>query len=165
MLNYVKSHLSDKKAPWQTSIPMLAFIVVLFTITFPSMTARSLRVSHIPGELSKSSVNNLRLNGESFPDQDKSKQKILLLRLTRRGFEPKEITAPPGNYFLVVHNISELDSTEIILKQESGSRLRQKQMSKEQLKLRERVELAPGRYILTEASHPNWVCNITITNK
>jgi hypothetical protein len=164
MLNYIKSYLLDKKVRWQISIPMLALIAFLLFMTLPSMTARSFRVSYTPRELSKSSVNNPRSNRESFLEQDKSKQKTLLLRLTRGGFEPKEITAPPGNYFLVVHNISELDSTEIILKQSSGARLLQKQMSKEHLKLRERVDLPPGQYILTEASHPNWICNITISN-
>lgn len=99
---------------------------------------------------------------EKTEQQASQKVKVISLRLTRQGFEPAEVTSPAGAYFLTIQNSTELNVVELKLSREAGPRLRTARISKENLRWRDRVELTPGRYMLTESNHPNWVCQIRI---
>lgn len=78
------------------------------------------------------------------------------------GFEPKEISRPPGPFFLALDNRSRLDQVEVSLDRESGPKVQATGVSKNKTKWREKMTLPPGTYLLREASHPEWVCRITI---
>lgn len=87
-----------------------------------------------------------------------------LITINPTGFEPKEITRPKGEFILAVDNRSGLG--EVFLQLERalpGDHLKDVRVSRKQLDWRERVDLDPGRYLLTEANHPGWACSITIT--
>ncbi|MCA1629738.1 MAG: hypothetical protein LC785_14170 [Acidobacteria bacterium] len=82
------------------------------------------------------------------------------------GFEPTEITRPAGRVLLVVNDRSGLDSLDLRLDAGALPRLfevRVPRDTKGRREWRQLVLLAPGRYVLTEAGHPEWVCRITIT--
>jgi hypothetical protein len=82
------------------------------------------------------------------------------------GFEPSEITRPAGRVLLFVNDRSGLDSLDLRLDVESLQRLYEVRVprdTKGKHEWRQVVALVPGRYILTEAGHPDWVCRITIT--
>jgi hypothetical protein len=87
----------------------------------------------------------------------------VLVTITRFGFEPRELTRPQGRFFLEVDNRSELSEVDLRLNVEHGNRLHRKRVPREQLDWIEPLDLRPGRYTLTEANHPEWVCPITIT--
>ena len=86
-----------------------------------------------------------------------------LLVLRSEGFKPNEITRPPGRFLLALQNHSSVEEISLVLKQESGASMRQVRMAKRQSKLKEILELPPGRYVLTETNHPEWTCTIVIT--
>lgn len=86
---------------------------------------------------------------------------VLTIRPT--GFEPSELTRPQGRFLLAVNNRSGLAEVNLRLDRVAGNRLREVRVPRNKLDWREFVELPPGRYLLTEAGQPNWVCSITIT--
>jgi hypothetical protein len=46
---------------------------------------------------------------------------------------------------------------------EAGERLHEVRATREQPDWNELEDLQPGRYLLTEASHTEWVCRVTVT--
>lgn len=88
-----------------------------------------------------------------------------LVTLRPQGFEPSSITRPEGRFVLAINNRSGLREISVNLDRESGPRLRNIQMARAKRLWGEGIELPPGRYVLTEASHPKWICNITVTPK
>lgn len=86
-----------------------------------------------------------------------------MITLSRGGFQPKEITRPQGRFFLVVGNQGELQEVNLRLDRVAGGRLHEAKVSREEFGWTELLNLTPGRYQLSEAGHPDWVCNITIT--
>lgn len=86
-----------------------------------------------------------------------------LITLTPHGFEPVEITRPTGRFLLAVDNRSGVLDTTLRLDRETGDRLHEVRLPRGKLGWRNRAELPPGRYVLTEASHPAWTCRLTIT--
>lgn len=83
--------------------------------------------------------------------------------LTRFGFEPNTITRSSTKFLLSVENRSPLGDIELHLDRVAGLRLHQEQVAKERPEWRDFFTLEPGDYVLSEAGHPDWVCNIKIT--
>jgi hypothetical protein len=88
-----------------------------------------------------------------------------IITIRRGGFEPAEIIRPKGPVLWMVDNRSGLKDVSLHLDQEHGNRLRDMLVHREQLDWSETIDLPPGRYQLTEADHPDWICHITITAK
>ena len=85
-----------------------------------------------------------------------------LITLQQMGFEPNEIRRPQGVFVLGVDNRSGLEALDLRLVRADGQRLNVLQARKRKLSWREVVDLAPGQYLLSEANHPEWTCNVTI---
>jgi hypothetical protein len=85
-----------------------------------------------------------------------------LITLTPTGFYPSEITRPKGLFLLAVDNQIGNQGMALRLTRANGVREKEKSLVKGQLRWRELFDLNPGRYVLTEANHPNWICNINI---
>ena len=94
---------------------------------------------------------------------DQERVETELITITAVGFEPAEITRPQGSFFLEVDNRSGLAEVDLRLDSEQGHRVHQKSVQREQLDWYQPLDLHPGRYVLTEANHPDWVCRIIIT--
>jgi hypothetical protein len=102
---------------------------------------------------------------EATPNQEQANRlEAELLVLRAEGFHPKEITRPPGPFLLVVQNHSSAEEISLVLRQERGVAIREARTSRGLSKSRELVNLPPGRYVLTEANHPEWNCTIVITS-
>jgi hypothetical protein len=86
-----------------------------------------------------------------------------LITITPHGFEPREITRPQGRFLLLIDNRSGVAATALALTSEAGMRTHEMRVPREEPNWSEVVELPPGQYVLTEASHPRWSCRITIT--
>ena len=84
-----------------------------------------------------------------------------LVKLTAKGFEPAEITRPAGKFLLGVTNRTGLPELSLRLIHESRRSVDGKRLGRE-ISWRRVLDLPPGRYALREASHPDWVCRITI---
>lgn len=85
-----------------------------------------------------------------------------LLVLRSDGFQPREIKRPQGKFLLAIQNQSGEEEPAFILRREDGESIRQVRVSKRQSKYRELVNLPPGRYVLAEANHSDWMCRIII---
>lgn len=79
------------------------------------------------------------------------------------GFEPAQITRPQGEFILAADNLSGLREVTLVLERERGERVRERRVTLQQFKWRQRLDLRPGRYVLREAGHPDWIFTLTIT--
>lgn len=86
-----------------------------------------------------------------------------IITVLPRGFEPTEISRPPGPVVLAIYNRSGLEELQLRLQIEVGPRLVDVRVPKRRLDWRGLVNLLPGRYHLTEANHPAWGCTITVS--
>jgi hypothetical protein len=102
---------------------------------------------------------------KDLPHMSAGKQRIEgeLIVLTSTGFQPRQLRRPVGRPFLLaVENRSSLPVISIVLNSSSGLLLRNVSLLREKLIWSDIIELPPGTYSLSEGSHPDWVCNITI---
>jgi hypothetical protein len=85
------------------------------------------------------------------------------LTLTRRGFEPSEVTMPAGRFFLTVENRSGRRGLTLLIDPEHGNRVREVAQPEDELDWTDELRLTPGRYTLTTAERPDRVCHVTVT--
>jgi hypothetical protein len=96
-------------------------------------------------------------------DGERLEAEIITLHPT--GFDPAGIERPRGRFLLGLDNRSGLDDIELQFTREGGGRMQVLGARRKRSSWREVVNLPPGRYLLTEASHPDWECAITITDR
>jgi hypothetical protein len=87
-----------------------------------------------------------------------------LITILPTGFDPAEIRLTDGQFRIAVDNKSGLDEVTLRLVREGGARVREMRLATGQLKLREKLDLPDGTYLLTEANHANWRCRIVVTS-
>lgn len=104
-------------------------------------------------------------NGSVKPDARVRYIGNVLITVRHTGFEPSEITRPAGRVFLLVQNRSGYHEVALRLDREAGSRLHDVRVPRSKLDWLQVVDLQPGRYVLTDAYHPDWACRITVTPK
>ena len=132
---------------------------------FASVAAAFLAVTSLIVSLQMLRVSAVREreaeSGVEIPQQDRREVEQITLQLN--GFNPGQITRPEGRFILSVHNRSGLDNIKLQFGQENGSRVPALESRKRRLSWADEVDLPPGRYVLSEVSHPRWRCLITIT--
>jgi hypothetical protein len=104
-------------------------------------------------------------NGSVRPDPSVRYIGTALITVRHTGFEPSAISRPAGPVFLFVQNRSGYHEVALRLDRETGSRLYDVRVPRSKLDWLQVVDLQPGRYILTDAYHPDWACTITVTPK
>ena len=97
-------------------------------------------------------------------EADKHRIEPVAITLRPTGFEPTELIRPRGLFLLVVNNRSNNPDIELRLDHESGERQYQERVRGGKLDWRKPLDLRPGRYLLREMNHPQWMCYITVTN-
>jgi hypothetical protein len=104
------------------------------------------------------------LGREVTPSQQGRNERLEteLITLQQTGFEPNELTRPQGAFILGVDNRSGLEAIELRFERASRERLTALHAPRRKISWREVVELPPGHYLLSEANHPEWTCNVTI---
>jgi hypothetical protein len=116
-----------------------------------------------------SSLTNTPLTAERSTDSRPATQERLEVEpvvVRSKGFEPAEITRPQGRFVIAVYNRSGLEKLDLRLDRENGAgRLRESRVERGKLDWHTGVDLPPGRYLLTEANHPEWRCSITIGDR
>jgi len=86
-----------------------------------------------------------------------------LVTITPAGFEPAEITRPPGKFLFAIDNRSGMDELDLYLERETGGRVNVSLSRKGRLAWREALDLTPGTYLLRASHDESWRCRITIT--
>jgi hypothetical protein len=87
---------------------------------------------------------------------------VELINVTPRGFEPRQLTRPVGRFLLGVNNRAGLSEMFLQLVDGSAQTVANQHTIKEKA-YRQAMTLPPGHYVLKEAKHPDWQCQITIT--
>ena len=100
---------------------------------------------------------------EGKPAGQRSQIRVEQLTLWQTGFKPAEITRPSGPLALIVVNNTRVRDISLQLNRETGNRLREVHLPAGKREWREYIDLAPGRYVITEGSHPDWTCRLNIT--
>jgi hypothetical protein len=121
--------------------------------------ALTLLIAHASRPSASLSFKGERISENSSPDNVEAE----LLIVRPDGFQPREIRRPAGRFLLALQNHSTAEELSLTLTPEGRDPLRQVRFEKKQSKLRELIELPPGRYVLSEANHPEWTCSIEIT--
>lgn len=85
-----------------------------------------------------------------------------VVTLTPFGFEPREITRPPGPFLLAVHNQSNSAEVSLRLARVRGERLQEVRLRPGKRRWEQRLALGHGEYLLTEEGRPEWNCIIII---
>ncbi len=143
------------------TLSIVCALIALFAVSMGARL-RSRHDSKVTAPANPSSVS--ATVSESVQSKSNEPQVVALpIVLKPLGFVPSEITKPAGDYFLSVGNQSGVSEITLRLDRERGERLHEAQVKKQRLRWRQAVHLTPGTYLLTEASHPRWVCRITIT--
>jgi hypothetical protein len=106
-----------------------------------------------------------RVTDMTSPPPQTSRERIEVepVTLRARGFEPSAITRPRGQFLLAVDNRSGFPDLDFRLVGLNGNQQAAKRMRGRELRWRQLVDLPPGDYVLTEANHPRWHCQISIT--
>jgi len=139
---------------------------VLLTAGFLSVSLLALGAGRLRGH--KFTLAEMQLENEhaiAVPNVQRNRIRLLeteLVAVTNRGFEPTAITRSQGEFILMIENPNRQELN-FSLSRESGARLHEIRASQEEPNWNEIQDLPPGRYVLTEQSHPEWMCLITIT--
>jgi hypothetical protein len=86
-----------------------------------------------------------------------------LITILPTGFEPAGVRWPKARFFLVIDNRSAFDDLTLRVDREVGGRLIEVNLKMRRQRSAGVFDPPPGRYVLTEANHPGWVCHITIS--
>ena len=88
-----------------------------------------------------------------------------LITTTPTGFEPAEIRRPQGRFLLAIDNHTGLDSLDLYLERDTGTRVNRALSRKGKLKWREVLDLPSGNYVLRAANDASWRCDIRLTSR
>jgi hypothetical protein len=84
------------------------------------------------------------------------------LTLSADGFAPAQVTRPAGRFMLSVDNRTDVKALTLRLSDAGGTVVREIKVREGALDWSEEINLAAGQYTLMEASHSQWVCQLTI---
>jgi len=87
-----------------------------------------------------------------------------LITIRGTGIRPSQLLRARGKFLLIVDNRSGLEKVDLRIDGVAGNRVREATVHRTKLDWQTLLDLHPGDYVLTEASHPDWVCHIKITN-
>lgn len=147
--------LKQKSIAWTV---LLVLVVLSGTLAF--VVGRARRVV----ETGKNKTTIEPQSVGKYPEQvHKLNTEVELITVRSKGFDPVEIKRPQGPFLLAVDNHSESDELSIQFRSENGAAMKDVRFSKRQSKQRTGFDLPPGRYVLTEDRHPDWICRIIIT--
>jgi hypothetical protein len=119
--------------------------------------------SHWRNGITSGSAEAKAFTPEQRPQQHPLEAERISLRPT--GFEPPVITRPAGRFLLAINDRSGDSDTQITFARETGERLHTIRMRDTARKheWRKVIDVPPGRYVISEANHPEWTCSIVLT--
>jgi hypothetical protein len=128
--------MSTAATLWRIRLPLLALVVVALTMAgFFHVRASQVVASHC------------------FQDE-------LQIQLSVNGFIPSEVQHAAGTFAIAVENSNIEGEYTLRLKAADGTVVKEVQIQKGSAAWT--VTLTAGEYTLTEASHPQWQCRITV---
>lgn len=146
----------------KNKIPLLTGSLVIIGVI--AITASAWRDSSTKSEMMTAKTTTPQPTLPSEPLSVSTNQlQLERVTITPTGFNPEAITRPAGQVIVAVDNRTGLEEIRLRLEREGGQRLVDVSVNRKKLDWRKRIDLAAGRYRLTEVNHPEWLCQITIT--
>ena len=163
MSNLSKSvSLSSRLRSKRVSLPVL-YVAALLVITGFTATAWALLSTEAkatsPASSTKAAVPVPAITQESSGGE---RLEAEVITITPSGFEPTEITRPPGRFLLAIQDRSGLTELTLRVSREGDGAQFLVPTRRNRRAWRDVVNPRPGRYLITEANHPEWQCLITI---
>lgn len=87
---------------------------------------------------------------------------VEVITSTPAGFEPATITRARGPFILALHNRSGEKELVLRLHRVSGEQLQEVRLRSGRRTQHQQLDLPPGEYLITEAGHPEWRCQLVI---
>ena len=107
-------------------------------------------------------ISETTVKGEATVNSADDEPRVVSLQVTPTGFEPGETILPRGRFLILVQNRTGSRDLSFYLVRESQERVAESEPQKRDWKAH--VQLAPGTYIISETSHPEWQSIIRVTN-
>ena len=155
-----------ESVPIQRAVFLVAGTLLCFSLSGGSIEATNINLQHADTptntdfQLPSNDTSALRTPSAGIIG-------IKYIRLYPHGFEPQKITSMEGPFLLAVDNRSGFIKGEITFRLDKvgANRIREARLPVRKRGWRERIDLAPGTYLLTEINHPQWKCEITIVSR
>jgi len=87
---------------------------------------------------------------------------VISIEVTPSGFDSSEISAPRGEFLILLQNRTGRRDLNFWLARENQGRVAESDSQKRDWKAQ--VQLNPGTYIIGETNHPDWKYTIHVTN-
>ena len=137
---------------------------VLLVVAARAYNKSSFNVASVTAELFPASTKP-NLNTPQSQGSVKKGTEVEVITILPTGFQPAEISRPTGFFLIAVENRSGLRTIQLRLDREAGNRLHEVQVHPRKNYWHQGLDLPPGRYILSEAYHPEWTCAIEIQSR
>ena len=140
--------------------------VALIVLVLPAIAlvpSRTRKRGSVPANGATWKPSKVEVTAQTVNDKAKERVEGEIIAISPHGFEPAEITRPHKHFVLVIDNRSGLPEVNLRIDRERGNRLREARVPRENRHWSDDLDLEPGRYVLSEATHPQWICHITIT--
>lgn len=141
------------------------------TISFPKFSRRTTLAVFALVALTATVVFAIRPHaGDAHAAQGQpagGRVEVELITLRPTGFDPAEITRPPGPFVLAIENRSGGDVGELRLTPGDDAppgapHLLEARVAKDQSSRAKRLNLPPGTYRLGQEGRPGWLCTIIV---
>lgn len=92
---------------------------------------------------------------------------MVVIYLKPYGLEPKTLSIPKGDVYLVLDNKSGARNISMLINQDIpnavAAKVQDLPTKQGNLTTGQVVTMLPGTYVITEANHPNWKTKLTVT--
>lgn len=138
-------------------VTLTILVPIALTLPFVARTedSHNSTLPPIPPAASKSAEEPTAISTDDVPQ-------VVSLELTPNGFEPRETTARPGKFLILLQNRTGRRDLSFYLIRENQERLADSEPQKRDWKAH--VQLGPGTYIVGETNHPEWQSIIRVRN-
>jgi hypothetical protein len=147
--------------PRKTVLPVLVICIVI-SVLLITVSGHSDRWIAIQVENKPSTDPTLSLSVTTPQGKKDQRLEIEAVTITAEGFEPQQLERTAGPFILSVTNQSGVDPLHVVMETEQHSRFREKALPLITPYWRERIDPPPGKYIITEENHPEWMLTFII---
>jgi hypothetical protein len=136
--------------------------VVLIAVTSSALAFVSARTWRVGARVKEQS---LIAEAAARPEGQASEEQVEVEVITVRanGFEPGEITRRSGVFMLAISNHSGETELNLHLDRVQGNRIHEERLPRGRVRWSKSFDLPSGDYVLSEQSHPDWICRIKLT--
>lgn len=149
-----------------TKLQVLALCFVVVSALTVLGVNRRLQATKTKTAASPPALTNLALMPVMQKEVPAERIDVERVSLTERGFEPREVNRVKGKFLFVIDSRTG-SSTPVTfsLSEDKGKKLKEVKSPGNQKGWRDFLDLNAGKYLVTVAENPEWICVINVTSK